>query len=122
MRLQLREGIYLRFRSGQTVFKLRRLLSHTKARESILTELLHTDDCTLLAHTNHELQLAVHECLYATASIVLAINLGKIEVILQKSANKIYSSPMILLNAYLDKLLNIYRKQSIKRRIFLKGS
>ena len=54
------DGIFIRFRTDGSIFNLRRLLVHTKTIEVLIVELLFTDDCALLAHTQEELQYIVN--------------------------------------------------------------
>ena len=52
----LPDGIYNRFRTDGSFFKLRHLLARTKTIEELITEMLFADDCALLAHTEETLQ------------------------------------------------------------------
>ncbi|XP_067870092.1 probable G-protein coupled receptor 139 [Heterodontus francisci] len=50
----LTEGIYICFRTDNSLSNLRRLLGHTKTREELIVELLLADDCGLLEHFRKE--------------------------------------------------------------------
>ena len=52
----LPDGIYIRFRTDGSLFKLRRLLARTKTIKELITELLFAGGCALLAHTEEALQ------------------------------------------------------------------
>ena len=56
----LPDGIYIRFRTDDSLFNLRRLLARTKTIEELITELLFANDCALLAHTEEALQYIVN--------------------------------------------------------------
>ena len=56
----LPDGVYICFRTGGSLFNLRRLLARTKTIEEHTTELLFSDDCALLAHTEEALQHIVN--------------------------------------------------------------
>uniref|UniRef100_A0A2C9M6C4 Uncharacterized protein n=1 Tax=Biomphalaria glabrata TaxID=6526 RepID=A0A2C9M6C4_BIOGL len=58
---------------GSNIFSLLHLLSGTKIKEMIATELHYVDNDTLLAHIQQELHLAVHESAEAAASLSLSI-------------------------------------------------
>ena len=47
----LHEGVYIWFRTDESVSNLRRLLARTKTLEKLIPDLLFADDCALLAHT-----------------------------------------------------------------------
>ena len=78
----LPEGIYIRFRTNDSMFNLRRLLACTKTIEELITELLFADDCALLAHTEEALQHIVSRFSYADKSLGLTISLKKTEFFL----------------------------------------
>ena len=44
-------GVPVRFRADDNVFNLRRLHARTKTFSAVIRDLLHADDCALLAHT-----------------------------------------------------------------------
>ena len=50
------DDIYICLRTDGDLFNLQRLLTHTKAIEELITELLFADDCALLTHTKEVLQ------------------------------------------------------------------
>ena len=51
----LPDDIYILFRTGGSLFNLRRLLARTKTIEELIIELLFADDCALLAHAEEAL-------------------------------------------------------------------
>ena len=79
----LPDGIYIRFRTDGSLFKLRRLLARTKTIEKLITELLFADDCTLLAHMEEALQHVINCFSDAANNFGLTISLKKSEVLYQ---------------------------------------
>ena len=77
------DGIYIRFRTDDSLFNLRRLLTRTKTTEELITELLFADDCALLALTEEALQHIVNRFSDAAKNFGLTISLKKTEVLYQ---------------------------------------
>ena len=59
----LPDGIFIRFRTNGSLSNLRRLLARTKTTEELITELLFTDNCAFLAHTEKAQQHIVSSSL-----------------------------------------------------------
>ena len=81
----LPDGIYIRFPTDSSLFKLRRLLTCTKTNEEFITELLFADDCAFLAHTEEAVQHIVSRFSDAAKNFGLIISLKKTEVLCQPS-------------------------------------
>ena len=79
----LSDGIYIRFRTDNSLFNLRRLLACTKTTEELITELPSADDCALLAHTEGALPHIVNRVYDAAKNFGLTISLKKTEVLCQ---------------------------------------
>ena len=92
------DGIYIRFRSDGSLFNLRRLLSHTKTIEQLIMELLFSDDCALLAHTEVALQNLVDHFSEASKAFGLTISLKKTEVLFQPAPLQNYTLPHITID------------------------
>ena len=86
----LPDGIYIRFRTDGSLFKLRRLLARTKSVVGLITELLFADDCALLAHTEGALPRIVNR-VFAAKNFGLTISLKKTEVLYQPPPRVSYS-------------------------------
>ena len=71
----LLDGIYIRFRTDGSLFKLRHLFARTKTIEELVTELLFADDCALLAHMEEALQHIVNRFSDAAKNFGLTISL-----------------------------------------------
>lgn len=54
-------GIYIRYFLDGSLFDLRRLTAKTKTLERLLLEALLADDCAIIAHNVHHLQVIVDE-------------------------------------------------------------
>ena len=52
----LLDGIYIRFKTDGSLFKLLRLFAHMKTIEKLITVLLFADDCAILTHIQEALQ------------------------------------------------------------------
>ena len=88
-------GIFICFRTDGSIFNLRRLLAHTKTIEVLIVELLFTDDCALLAHTQEALQYIVNRSVKAAKAFGFTISLKKTEVLHQSPPGGTYSPPQI---------------------------
>ena len=76
-------GIYIRYRLDGSLFDLRRLTAKTKTLKRLLLEALFADDCALMAHKEHHLQVIVDKFSEATKKFGLTISLSKTEVLFQ---------------------------------------
>ena len=76
-------GIYIRYRLDGSLFDLRRLTAKTKTLKRLLLEALFADDCALMAHNEHHLQVIVDKFSEATKKFGLTISLSKTEVLFQ---------------------------------------
>ena len=80
-KVDLPDGIHIRFRIDRSLFNLWRLLIFTKTIEELITELLFADDCALLAHTEEALQHMVNLFSDAAKNSGLTISVKKTEVL-----------------------------------------
>ena len=94
-KVDLPDGIYIRFRTDGSLFNLRRLLTLTKTNEELITELLFADDCALLAHTEEALQHIVKRISEAAKIFDLTSSLKETEVLYQPPPREAYSPPHI---------------------------
>ena len=76
-------SIYNRYRLDGSLFDLRRLTAKTKTLERLLLLALFADDCALMAHNVHHLQVIVDVFSEAAKHFGLTISLSKTEVLLQ---------------------------------------
>ena len=67
-------GVYLRYRLDSSLFDLRWLHARTRALKKLIMEALITDDCTLMAHSEHELQTIISRFIEASRLFVLTIS------------------------------------------------
>ena len=72
-----------RYRLDGSLFDLRRLTAKTKTQERLLLEALFADDCALMAHNEHHLQVIVDVFYEAAKHFGLTISLSKTEALLQ---------------------------------------
>ena len=91
----LPDGIYIRFRTDGSLFNLRRLLACTKTIGELINDLLFTDDCALLAHTEEALQHIVNRFSNTANNFGLTISPKKPEVLYQLPPREAYSPPHI---------------------------
>ncbi|KAL1447535.1 hypothetical protein WDU94_013872, partial [Cyamophila willieti] len=75
-----RTGIEIQFRSDSDMFSKRSLLSKTKTRLALITDLLYADDCALVAKTAGELQILLDAFVTAAEELGLKANVKKTEV------------------------------------------
>ena len=94
----LPDGIHICFQTDGSLFNLRRLLTHTKTIEELLTELLFANDCALLAHTEEALRHIVNCFSDAAKNFGLTISLKKTVVLYQPLPHEAYSPPHISIN------------------------
>ena len=87
----IKDGIFIRFRTAGSIFNLHRLLAQTKTLEQMVLELLFADDCALIALTEKALQRTVNCFRKAATAFGLTISLKKTEVIYQSPPGESYS-------------------------------
>ena len=85
------DSIFLRFKTDGSIFNLCHLLAHTKTIEVLIVELLFTDDCALLAHTQEALQYIFNHFAEAAKAFGFTISLKKTEVLHQPPPGGVYS-------------------------------
>ena len=73
----LPDSIYIHFRTENSLFNLRHLLTRTKTIEELITELLFANDCNLLAHMEEALQHIINHFSDAAKNFSLTISLKK---------------------------------------------
>ena len=76
-------GVPVRFRAADNVFNLRRLHARTKTFSAVIRDLLHADDCALLAHSEADAQHLFDRFYTAASRFRLTVSLKKTEVLLQ---------------------------------------
>ena len=89
----LPDFIYIRFRTDDCLFNLRRLIARTKTIEELIIELLFADGCALLTHTEEALQHIVNRFSDAAKNFGLTTSLKKTEVLYQPPLREAYSPP-----------------------------
>ena len=87
--------IYIRYRTSDSVFNVRRLLSQRKVSSSLVRELLYADDCDIVAHSDDELQCLMNHFVSACNSFGLKINLKKTVVMYDPAPGSPYIEPTI---------------------------
>ena len=93
-------GIYIRYRLDGSLFDLRRLTAKTKMLKRLLLEALFANDCALMAHNEHHLQVVVDKFSEAANKFGLTISLSKTEAfsrLHQRLLNSLVS-PLMALN------------------------
>ncbi|XP_044878587.1 uncharacterized protein LOC123373623 isoform X2 [Mauremys mutica] len=80
---RLPQGIGIQYQTDSNLFNLSHLHARTKLMSAIITELQHTDDCTVVAHLKEDLQTALHCFSEAYKSLRLTLNIGKTKVLHQ---------------------------------------
>ena len=94
----LEKGGYLRNRLGGSPFDLRRLTSNTQIVKKTVLEALFADDCALMAHREHDLQIIVNKFAEASRLLGLTISLGETEVLSQPAPAAVANEPTISIN------------------------
>ena len=89
------DGIYIRYRTDDSLFNLRRLQAHTKTLEQLIRQLLFADDAALVAHTETALQRVTSCFAEATQLFGLEVSLKKTEVLHQPAPQEAYCPPHI---------------------------
>jgi len=77
------DGIYIRYRTDGSLFKLRRLQAHTKTKEQLIRELLFADGSVLAAHSETALQRVTSCFAEASQLFGLEVSLKKTEILHQ---------------------------------------
>jgi len=88
-------GVQVRFRTEGNVFNLRELQARTKTFAAVMRDLLYTDDCALLAHSEADAQHLFDRFYMAASRFGLTVSLKKTEVLLQPRNRSYYISPSI---------------------------
>ena len=100
------EGIYIRYRSSGSVFDLGRLKRKFDVFVALIQDLLYADDCDLVAHTEHGLQLLVN-CFDSACDIFgFTINIPKTKVMFQPAPGNPFVKPSIFVK---NKLLDVVK-------------
>ena len=79
----LEKGVYICYRLDGSLFDLCRLTAKTKNLQTLLQEVLFTDDCALMAHTEQDLQRMLNCFSEASKLFGQTISLGKMVVLHQ---------------------------------------
>ena len=91
-------GIYIRYRLDGSLFDLRRLTAKTKTLKRLLVEALFADDCALMAHSEHHLQVVVDKFSEAANKFGLTISLSKTEAFFQTAPETSPQQPCITID------------------------
>ena len=75
-----KEGVYIKYRLGVSLFALRRPNAKTKYLQELIQEVLYADSGALLAHNERDLQMMVDKFSQASKLFGLTININKTEV------------------------------------------
>ena len=75
------DDINTRFKTDSNLYNLRRLLAHTKAIEEHINELLFSNDCALLGHTEEAVQHSVNRFSDAAKNFCLTTSMKKTEAL-----------------------------------------
>ncbi|XP_076036516.1 uncharacterized protein LOC143022261 [Oratosquilla oratoria] len=103
--------VYLRFRSGRSVFDLRRLNAKTKTTEKLILEALFADDCALMAHKESDLKLIFDKFAETARLFGLTISLGKTERKVRLSTKlKVYRAVVLTSVLYGCESWTLYRR------------
>ena len=89
-------GVPVRFRTDNSIFNLRRLQARTKTFIAVICDLLHADDCALLAHALTDAQHLYSRLLNAATRFGLTVSLKKTEDMFQP-ADSTTSIPRVIL-------------------------
>ena len=87
-------GVYICFRTSGKVFNLRRFNTKSKTFQSLVPELLFTDDADLVAHTE-DMQLIMDIFSRACLASGITINLKKTKVVYTPPIGQVYVEPNI---------------------------
>ena len=90
---QAKDGICIRFLKDDSLFHLRRLLTHMKTIEKLIIELLFANDCTLPAHMEETLQHIANCFSDAAKNFGLTVSLKKTKVFYQPLPQEVHSPP-----------------------------
>jgi len=88
-------SIPIQSRSDGSVFNLRLLQIRTKTIPALVRDILHADDCALLAHTLHDAEQLFDRFRTTAARFGLTVSLKKTEVIHQPVTKSAHSPPVI---------------------------
>ena len=102
------KGIYIRFRTDDSLFNLARLRAEAKTSMNLVQELLYADDCGIFAHSEDDLQLLMNNFVRASKSFGLTISIQKTEVLYQPVPGTIYFEPQITVEDAALKEINVF--------------
>ena len=91
----LEKGVYIRYHLDGSLFDLRCLAAKTKSLQSLFQEVLFANDCTLVAHTEPDLQLMQDRFSSASKLFGLTVSLSKMKVLHQPAPNTHPPAPNI---------------------------
>ena len=86
-------GIKIHYQANNQLFELRCLKARTKAKETIITDYLYTDDCALPAHSKSDIQALANFLAVLARKLGLDISLQKTEIMLQPASDITPSEP-----------------------------
>ena len=89
------QGVYIRYRSSGKLFNIRRFAAKTKVLLALVRDLLYTDDCDLVAHTESDMQCFMDRLSEACKAFDLTISLDKTVVMFQPAPGTVYVEPSI---------------------------
>ncbi|KAL8593603.1 hypothetical protein ACOMHN_039530 [Nucella lapillus] len=90
-----RPGIQITYRTDGAILNTQRLKAETKLTKSLVRGLLYADDCTIVAHSEDDLQRLTDFLSAATKRFGLTISIKKTEVIFQPSKGSTANMPEI---------------------------
>ena len=88
-------NVFIRYRYSGKLFNIRRLACKTKVMVSLLRDFLYADDCDLVAHTEHDMQVTLNCFSKACTMLGLTISLKKTVVLYQPAPGVAYIEPSI---------------------------
>ena len=94
----LDRGVYGKYRLDSSLFNLCRLNANTKTFKKLILEALFANDCALMAHTEHDLQVVVKKFAEATRLFDLTISLAKTKVLHQPAPGTTAKPPSITID------------------------
>ena len=89
-------GVEVRYRTDRGLYDLQGLKAKTKVTETLVRELLYADDCAIVSHSEHDLQMLTDLISSATKRFGLTISIKKTEVLFQAVSDQ--PPPCILID------------------------